>query len=126
MEGKAFRVARISCQPIEAFYVHAATPRAFNSPALEFQIDLPTRKAEISHLAKPFIVTAATGMTTVGTNCCFFRRRKLMIRTRGSPNTPFRLAFAAKPEKEKSSRRLRAVFTHFPRQTSVTDLLASI
>ena len=42
LHGKALRIARVLCQPVKMFYLHAAAPPATDTPAFELQVDSPS------------------------------------------------------------------------------------
>ena len=45
MHGKALGIARVLCQLVKMFYIHAAEPRAVDTPAFELQVDPPVGNA---------------------------------------------------------------------------------
>jgi len=79
--------------------MHAATPRAQNTPALEFQVDPPASHREITDPQDLLVVTPPAAVSTARTNGCFFRRLSWMMRAYRSPKTPSNLALATKPGK---------------------------
>ena len=42
MHGKPLRIARVFCQPVKMFYVHAAALRTTDAPTFELQVDSPS------------------------------------------------------------------------------------
>jgi hypothetical protein len=78
-------------------YMHAAAPRAVDTPAFKFQVDPPPGHREITDPQDPFIVTPTAAVTTVRTNGCFFRLLSFMMRAYRSPNTPFNVETATNP-----------------------------
>lgn len=62
LQGKAPRIARVTGQPVEAFYMHAAAPRAVDAPALELKVDSKPGHRKVAHPAGAFIVAASEAM----------------------------------------------------------------
>jgi hypothetical protein len=79
------------------FYVHAATSRTAHTPALELEVDTPSRDREITYPQHPPVVTAATAVTAVGAHSSFFRLVSRITRAYRSPKTPRNLDAAVKP-----------------------------
>jgi len=104
MHSEALRIARIFCQPVKMFYMHAVTPWTTNPPAFELQIDPPSGNREIAYAKRLLVVTTPAAMTTVQTNGCFFRLLSWMTRAYRSPNTPTNFDDAVKPGKAKRAR----------------------
>ncbi len=97
LQGKALGIAGVLCQPVKVFYMHAAAPRAVDTPAFERQVDAPAGNREIPDPQDLLVVTPPAAVTTVRTDGCFFRRLSVMTRTYRSPNTPFNWEAATKP-----------------------------
>jgi len=80
MHGKALGIARVLCQLVKMFYIHAAEPRAVDTPAFELQVDPPVGNAARS-----------------SNRWLFFRHLRFMTRAYRSPNTPFNWEAATNP-----------------------------
>ena len=104
LHGKALGIARVLCQPVQVFYMHAGAPRTTNSPAFKFHVDSPSSDREITYPQGLLVVTPPASVTTVRTDGCFFRFLSWMTRAYRSPNTPTNLDLATKPGNEKSAR----------------------
>jgi len=104
MHGKALGIARVLRQPVKMLYMHAAAPRAVDTPAFELQVDAPAGNREITYPQDPFVVTSPAAVSTVRTGGCFFLRLSFMIRAYRSPNTPFNWEAATKPGNANSER----------------------
>jgi hypothetical protein len=61
MHRKALGIAKVLRQPVKMLYMHAAAPRAIDTPAIELQVDPPSGNREISEPQDPFVVTHGTG-----------------------------------------------------------------
>ena len=79
------------------FYMHAAAPRAVDTPAFELQVDPPSGNREIPDPQDLLVVTSPAPVPTVRTEGCFFRLLSFMTRAYRSPNTPFNWEAATKP-----------------------------
>jgi hypothetical protein len=64
MHGKALGIARVLCQPVKMLYMHAATPRAIDTPALKLQIDPPAGNWEIPYPHNLLVVTPPATVAT--------------------------------------------------------------
>jgi hypothetical protein len=104
MHGKALGMARVLCQPVKVFYVHAIAPRTTNTPALKLQVNSPSGNREVSYSQNLLVVTPSAAVTTVRTDSCFFRLLSWMTRAYRSPNTPANFDEAVKPGNAKSAR----------------------
>ena len=104
MQGKSLGIARVLRQPVKMLYMHAAAPRAIDTPALELQVDPPAGNREITYPQDPFVVTSPAAVPAVRTESCFFRLLSLMTRAYRSPNTPFNWEAATKPGNVNSER----------------------
>ena len=65
MQGKALRIARVLCQPVKMFYMHAVAPRTTNPPAFELQVDSPSGHREITYPQGLFVVTPPAPVPTM-------------------------------------------------------------
>ena len=104
MHSKALGIARVLRQPVKMLYMHAAAPRAVDTPAFKLQVDPPSGNREIPDPQDPFVVAPPTAASTVRTDGCFFRLLSLMTRAYRSPNTPFNWEAATKPDNVNSER----------------------
>ena len=104
MHGKALRIARVVCQPVKMFYMHAAAPRTSDTPAFELQVDSPSGNRQVSYPQHLLVVTPAAALTTVTTDGCFFRRLSWITRAYRSPNLPTNFDEALKPGNANSAR----------------------
>ena len=84
--------------------MHAAAPRAIDSPAIELQVDPPAGNREITYPQVPFVVTSPAAVSTVRADGCFFLRLSFMMRAYRSPNTPFNWEATTKPGNANSER----------------------
>lgn len=110
MHGKMLCVARVLGQPVQMFYMHAATPRAVDTPAFELQVDPPSHHREVSYLQQLLVVTSSTALTTVTTHRCFFLRLSWMTRAYRSPYLPSNFDAVVKPGNANSARIDRGFF----------------
>jgi len=104
MHGKALGIARVLCQPVKMLYMHAAAPRAIDTPAFKLQVDPPSGNREIAYPQDLLVVTPPAAVTTVRTDGCFFRLLSLMTRAYRSPNTPLNWEAATNPGNVNSER----------------------
>jgi hypothetical protein len=102
MHGKALGIARVLCQPVMMLYMHAATPRTFDTPAFKLQIDPPTGNRKIPHVQDLLVITSPAAVATVRTDRSFFRLLSWMTRAYRSPNTPLNREAAVNPGNENS------------------------
>jgi len=75
VHGEALSEAWILGQPVEALYVHAATPRAVDAPALELDVDTEPASREVAGTAGALVVATAAPVATLRAAGRFFRRR---------------------------------------------------
>ena len=104
MHRKALGVAWVLCQPVEMLYMHAATPRAIDTPAFKLQVDSPTGNREIPYPQDLLVVTSPAAVSTARTDRGFFRRLSWMTRAYRSPKTPLNREAATKPGNVNSER----------------------
>ncbi|GJL70756.1 MAG: hypothetical protein NPIRA06_33910 [Nitrospirales bacterium] len=100
MHREALSKARILRQPVEALYVHAATPQAVNPKPLELEVDAEPASRKIAGTAGAFVVAAATPVATLRAVGSFFRRRNTRTLAQRSPKTPISREAASKPGSE--------------------------
>ena len=104
MHGKALGIARIICQPVKILYMHAATPRAIDTPAFKLQVDPPTGNREIPYPQDLLFVTSPAAVSTARTDRGFFRLLSWTTRAYRSPKTPLNREVATKPGNMNSER----------------------
>ena len=94
-------------------YLHAATPRAIDTPAFKLQIDPPTGNREISHPKALLVATSPAAAATARTARGFFRRLSWMTRAYRPPNSPLNREAATNPGNENSERIELVFFIRF-------------
>ena len=104
MHGKALGIARVICQPVKMLYMHAATPRAIDTPAFKLQVDPPAGNRQIPYPQALLVVTPPAAVTAMRTDRGFFRLLSRITRAYRSPNTPLIREAATKPGNANSER----------------------
>jgi len=77
--------------------MHAAAPRAIDTPAFKLQIDPPAGNREIPYPQDLLVVSSPAALPTARTERGFFRLLSWMTRAYRSPNTPLNREAATKP-----------------------------
>jgi len=84
--------------------MHAATPRAIDTPAFKLQVDSPSGHRQVAYPQQLLVVTPPAPLTTVTTDGCFFRRLSWITRLYRSPNFPSNFDAVVKPGNANSAR----------------------
>lgn len=104
MHGKALGITRALRQPVKMFYMHAAAPRAIDTPTFKLQVDPPSGNREITYPQNLLVITPPATVSTVRTEGGFFRLLSWITRAYRSLNTPTNFDAAVKPGNAKSAR----------------------
>ncbi len=104
MHGKTLRIARVICQPVKMFYMHAGAPQTTDTTAFKQQVDSPPGNGEVSYPQHLLVVTSSTPLTTVRTDGRFSRLLSWITRAYRSPNLPTNFDATVKPGNANSAR----------------------
>lgn len=104
VESEPLGVEGIVGQPVEAFVLHAGTPRARYSSKEEGKIDALVATGEIAYASSPLVVVMAVRMAALTANRFFRRRWSETTTAIGSPNRPRRRWLGTQPGNRYKSR----------------------